>query len=129
MLLIFLIFNLFLHIILFAWYKIENTTIIYRLALISLFFAFFYSIYDTYLFSNELAITLFNDNLRLNQAILAQESFIIFLALILLIVYRDFKFKPEFFLILFTNIISATFLLESYNFIIFFISWELFNLS
>ena len=129
MLLNFLFINLFLHIILFAWKKVENNTYIYRLAVISLFVAFISSIYDTYLFKDDLAITLYNDTLRLNQAVLAQESFIIFLALILLVTYQDFKFKPEFFLILFTNLLSVCLLLESYNFIVFFISWELFNLS
>lgn len=129
MLLNFLFFNLFLHIIIFAWKRIENNTYIFRLAVISLFFALISALYDTYLFKDGLAITLYNDTLRLNQAVLAQESFIIFLALILLITYQDFKFKPEFFLILFSNLISACLLLESYNFIILFISWELFNLS
>ena len=129
MLLNFLIFNLFLHIIIFAWLKVENTSFIYRLTVLAIFFSLITSIYDTSLFTDNLAITLFNDNLRLNQAILAQESFILLVVLILLISYKDFKFKPEFFLILFTNLISITLLLESYNFIIFFISWELFNLS
>lgn len=129
MLLNFLFINLFLHIILFAWKKVENNTYIFRLAVISLVFALFSSFYDIYLFKDDLAITLYNDTLRINQAVLVQESFILFLALILLIIYQDFKFKPEFFLIFFTNLISICFLLESYNFIIFFISWELFNLS
>lgn len=109
--------------------KIEHNLYIYRLALISLIMSFISSLYDTLRFSDGFAVTLFNDSLRINQAVLAQESLLIFLAIILLIVYRDFKFKPEFYLLIFTNLISACFLLESYNFIIFFISWELFNLS
>jgi len=137
MLTIFLFLNLFLHVIAFAWMKVEHNLYIFRLAVISLTIALASSIYDTFIFghgigdgmSGGFAITLFNDCLRINQAILAQESLLLFIALILLITYRDFKFKPEFYLILFTNIISATYLLESYNFIIFFISWELFNLS
>lgn len=132
MLLNFLFLNLFLHVILFAWMKVGSIvrfTYIYRLALISLIFALISGIYDVYLFQDDLAITLYNNTLRLNQAVLAQQTFIIFLALILLIVYYDTHFKPEFFLILFTNLISASLLLESYNFIVFFISWEIFNLS
>lgn len=137
MLTIFLFLNLFLHVIAFAWMKVEHNLYIFRLAVISLTIALASSIYDTlifgfgfgYGFSGGFALTLFNDCLRINQAILAQESLLLLIALILLITYRDFKFKPEFYLILFTNLISATYLLESYNFIIFFISWELFNLS
>lgn len=124
-----LFLNLFLHIIYFSWMKVEHHLYIYRLALISLTLSFISSLYDTLRFSDGFAITLFNDSLRINQAVLAQESFLIFLALLLLIAFKDFKFKPEFFLLIFINLISASFLLESYNFIIFFISWELFNLS
>ena len=109
--------------------KVEQNAYIYRLAIISLALAFASSVFDTFIFYDGFAITLLNDCLRINQAVLAQESLLILIALILLVAYRDLKFKPEFYLILFTNLISASFLLESYNFIIFFISWELFNLS
>lgn len=124
-----LFINLFLHIIVFSWMKVEQNAYIYRLAIISLTLAFASSVFDTFIFYDGFAITLLNDCLRINQAVLAQESLLILIALILLVAYRDIKFKPEFYLILFTNLISASFLLESYNFIIFFISWELFNLS
>lgn len=124
-----LFINLFLHIIVFSWMKVEQDVYIYRLAILSLTLALASSIFDTFIFYDGFAITLFNDCLRINQAVLAQESLLIFIALILLVAYRDLKFKPEFYLILFTNLISASFLLQSYNFIIFFISWELFNLS
>lgn len=107
--------------------KVEFHTYIFRLTVISLLIALFSLIQDAMIFYGDFAITILNDTLRINQAILAQESLYLGIALILLFAYRDLIFKPEFFLIYITNIISATYLLESYNFIVFFISWELFN--
>ena len=124
-----LFINLFLHIIIFHWMKVELNTYLHRLTIISLVIALASSINDTLIFNGGFAITLFNETIRFNQAILAQESLFLLLALILLLAFRDLLFKPEFYLIFITNIISAHYLLESYNFIVFFISWELFNLS
>lgn len=52
---------------------------------------------DLYLFGDPAGMTLFNETLRVNNIILAQETFIIFLALMLLITYNSYNFRPEFF--------------------------------
>jgi NADH-quinone oxidoreductase subunit N len=129
MLSLFLFFNLFLHVIYFSYYKIEATTYIYRLTVISLIFCIANYIHNIILLTSDYSLTLFNDSLRLNTTIFTQEAFIALIAIILLISFRDYKFKQEFFLFVFGHIVSANFLLESYNFIMLFISWEFFNLS
>lgn len=129
MLSLFLFLNLFLHIIYFSYLKIEGNTYIYRLTIISLVFCLADNFHNIILLAPDSTLTLFNDSLRFNTTIQTQESFILIIALILLIAQKDYKFKSEFYLLLFTNIISANFLLESFNFIVLFISWELFNLS
>ena len=72
-----LFINLFLHIIVFSWMKVEQNAYIYRLAIISLALALASSVYDTFIFYDGFAITLLNDCLRINQAVLAQESLLI----------------------------------------------------
>ena len=45
-----LFINLFLHIIVFSWMKVEQNAYIYRLAIISLALAFASSVFDTFIF-------------------------------------------------------------------------------
>lgn len=103
---------------------------IYRLTIISLIQILCFNFYDITLGNTD--ILFLNDNIRINQTILIQEELIIFITLILQLNYipnGSRYFKAEFYLILLMNQLSINFLLESYNWIIFFIAWELFNLS
>lgn len=104
---------------------------IYRLTIISLIQILCFNFYDLLIIDPN-DIFFLNDSIRINQTILIQEEFIIFIILILQLNYipnGSRYFKVEFYLILLMNQISMNFLLESYNWIIFFIAWELFNLS
>lgn len=126
---LFLFLNIFLHVIYFSYTKYENSIYIYRLTIISILFAIVDNIHNIYLLTPDYSLTLFDNLLRINSTVLTQQTFILLIALILLLAFKNYKFKSEFFLILFANLISATYILESYNFIILFIAWELFNLS
>lgn len=125
----FLFFNLFVHIIVFAWKRYENSNLFYKLSIVSIIIALILSIFDIYMSKDGQSILLFNNNLRTNQVIFAQQFFITFITFILILSYKEFKFKPEFYVLLFTNLFAICLILESNNFVIFFISWELFNLS
>jgi hypothetical protein len=54
----FLFINIFLHIIIFHWMKVELHNYIYRLTVVSLTIALASSIYDTFIFNDGFAITL-----------------------------------------------------------------------
>jgi len=49
MLLNFLLFNLFVHIIVFAWKKNENSNLFYKLSIVSIIIALIISILDIYM--------------------------------------------------------------------------------
>lgn len=68
-------------------------------------------------------------SIRITKMILFQEIFVLSIALLILISYIGFNQKGEFYLISIMNLVGIIFLLESYDFLTFFISWELFNLS
>jgi NADH:ubiquinone oxidoreductase subunit 2 (subunit N) len=74
-------------------------------------------------------IILLDGSLKINKMILFQEIFILFIFIFILISYIGFHIKKEYYLILIMNLISIIFLLESYDFLIFFLNWELYNLS
>lgn len=128
MLLNFLVFNLFIHIIIFAWKRHENTNFFYKLSVASLFIALIMGGLDLY-HAEPTYTLLYNGVLRSHRLLLSQQFFIILITFILILIYREYKFKPEFYLLIFTNIFAMCVILESFNFVIFFIGWEIFNLS
>ena len=68
-------------------------------------------------------------SIRINSMILLEEIQILIIALFILISYIGFNQKGEYYLILLMNQVGMILLLESYEFLTFFISWELYNLS
>jgi NADH:ubiquinone oxidoreductase subunit 2 (subunit N) len=121
------ILSLFLHIITFAFKKYENNKLFYHLAIGSLIILLFTTLLDLYTIREGYNLIFFSANLRASTLIFSIQFFIIFLTLVLITIYRDYKFKPEFYILLSTNILAIMFILQSNNLLIFFIAWEIFN--
>lgn len=123
------IMSLFTHIILFAFKKYENNRLFYQLAIASLIILLLANMLEFSSVRDGLSIAIYKNLLRINKTILGLQFFILFLSLFLIIIYRDYKFKPEFYLILATNILSMILVLHSNHWILFFVAWEIFNMS
>jgi proton-translocating NADH-quinone oxidoreductase chain N len=74
-------------------------------------------------------IILLDGNILINKMILFEEIIIIIFTFFILTIINNFSIKIELILILITNILGMFFLLSSYDFFIFLISWELYNFS
>jgi len=107
----------------------DINTFLFRITLIFLIISTSLNLYDIFLFSDNFSIQIFNNSIYINSLILTQEFILSLIAIFVLITFKNYLFKPETLVLLIVNLISCHFILESSNFILLFISWELFNLS
>lgn len=103
-------------------YYIKTTIIILIIELINIL-----EIID---FIKEFEILFIDGQIKISKQILYEEIFIYLISLIILLFYiYNIKLKSSIIMVQLLNIISIKFLLESYDLFIFFLNWELFNLS
>ncbi len=103
-------------------YYIKTIIIILIIELINLF--------DIIINIQNLDILLMDGMIRINKLILYEEIIIYLIGIIILIFYQNnIKLKISKIMVQQLNLISIKLLLESYELFIFFLNWELFNLS